>query len=98
MDRVFVDCRIKPGAFSSEYVFEVKQYQGGVFKGVSPSHYFADSNGNRLMNAISGELEGRVAGKVLGGDGNGSLKVLFIDRTADVDKNIVHPRNLSLGD
>ncbi len=61
---VALRCKIKPGAFSGEYWFEVPCEDGMPHTGVAWTGYFRTLDGDPITN-LSGETDGLIAARIL---------------------------------
>lgn len=63
---IAIACKLMPGMFNSERVFEVKMANGEYYRGVAPAHFCWDENDQLLgEDAVPIEETGKVAARIV---------------------------------
>jgi hypothetical protein len=63
---VAIPCRLAPGAFSGERIFEVRMANGQTYTGVAPRHFCWNARGSLVgEDEPTAEVDGKVAAKVV---------------------------------
>src|SRR5947208_863600 len=63
---IAIRCKLMPGMFNSERVFEIKMANGENYRGVPPAHFCWDEN-DRLIGEESEPIEesGKIAARII---------------------------------
>lgn len=84
----YIECSIRQGAFSSEFLFSLKESSGKQFEGVLPSHYFATEFKEKIPTPLLSPLQGLVRGKIIKRNETEAV-VRFVDRVAKVPVSLI---------